>query len=139
MSQYEVTARGPRRSFKITAELTEGFAGRGRVTHHALTLHAIIEQWMKEQILAGNVFLSGHVTETTLHYVSVQDGIPVLTGGPTVNYEGEVSVRRLKEVPDEIIIEALNNLAAQIAEGLNQQYVIVSYRDETWSLERSPA
>lgn len=128
-----IEAAGERRTFRVTAGLTPGYA------HSPLTLplpaddavNAIMD-WQTDCRGDGLPHLNG----------VVRAGVVVYAGPnghgrePVVVFEGEVSVRDQPNLGDSEVVAALNGLAERLAYKLAQQRVYVAYRDESWVLVR---
>jgi hypothetical protein len=87
---------------------------------------------MEARAKEGLLTISGFFTEIRLHYTYSEGGEAQAKYEPGVRFWGEVSIRRLGEVSDSMIIEALDDLADSLGAALGQEHIIVSYRDRVW-------
>lgn len=131
---YVTVLQGERRTFTITLGLSEGY-GDNSVTHHPTTANKVASNWMEARSKEKLLTISGFFMEIELHYTYHKDGNARAKHEPGVRFWGEVSIRRLKEISDNQIVEALNDLADSLGAALGQEHVIVTYRDQTWIRE----
>lgn len=132
---YHTSAQGERRTFTITTALGEGYDPT-RI-HHPEVAYSATKEWLRQRRATGAIALSGFFTEATVLYVRENEQGQLVDGyEPALRFWGEVSLRRLADVPDEEIILVLNDLADTLGEALGQEDVTVSYRDLAWVRSR---
>ena len=117
MSDYEVVAnsRGPRREFRITVGLREGYDPEGRV-YDLSEASKIALRWMTDRAAAGKPFLSGMFTRGEVAYAwRNEDGgvgrdrepVAIFTGEAIPLYAGDLDTAALfleqliQNAPDE--------------------------------------
>ncbi len=135
---YTIVAgsRGPRRDFRITVGLREGWdpeAGRVfDVSEAVRTARA----WMKRRTEAGLPALSGMFTRAEVTYAWPRpDGSAGSDREPVAIFTGEAVHAYLGHLPDEVIEAMLNELAIELAIALGQERIYVAFCDRTWILD----
>lgn len=126
-----IIAAGPRRSFAVTVGTRPGYSPAA-VAKSGVEVWATILDWMVGRAKADMPFLTGVVTPGQVLY-AWKTG----TGHePVVTFAGEVSVLYSPNLGDSTVVLLLNELAGVLAEKLQQTRVYVSYKTESWILER---
>jgi hypothetical protein len=127
-------SEGPRREFRITVGLRQGYERQGRIYDIEEAVRAA-HRWMTERAARGAPFLSGMVTRGEVIYAwprhegeagSDREPVAILTGEAIPLYAGHLD--------DETVEVLLDELAAEIGRALGQEEVYVAYRDRTWIL-----
>lgn len=135
---YEIVAnsRGPRREFKITVGLREGYDPEGRV-YDVSEATKIALRWMTGRAAAGKPFLSGMVTRGEVAYAWRNENNSVgRDREPVAIFTGEAIPLYAGEVGDAEIEAMLNELAALLGAALRQERIYIAYRDQTWIVKR---
>lgn len=130
-------SRGPRRDFRITVGLREGWDPEGRVydiSEAVRTAHA----WMRRRVGAGLPALSGMFTRGEVAYAW-----PRPEGGvgsdrePVAIFTGEAVHAYLGHLADAAVEAMLNELAVELGVALGQERLYVAFCDKTWILDAS--
>lgn len=128
-------SRGPRRDFRITVGLREGWDEEGRVydvTEAVRTARA----WMRRRVGAGLPALSGMFTRAEVTYAWPRpDGTTGSGREPVAVFTGEAVHAYLGHLPDRDIEAMLNELAAELGTALGQERIYVAFGDQTWILD----
>jgi len=128
-------SRGPRREFRITVGLREGWDAEGRVfdvTEAVRTARA----WMTRRVELGLHALSGMFTRGEVTYAWPRpDGSTGSDREPVAIFSGEAVHAYLGHLPDADIEDMLNDLAKELGAALGQERLYVSFRDRTWILD----
>jgi len=128
-------SRGPRREFRITVGLREGWDAEGRVfdvTEAVRTARA----WMTRRVELGLPALSGMFTRGEVTYAWPRpDGSTGSDREPVAIFSGEAVHAYLGHLPDADIEDMLNDLAKELGAALGQERLYVSFRDRTWILD----
>jgi hypothetical protein len=126
---------GPRRDFRITVGLREGWDADGRVfdvTEAVRTAHA----WMKRCVEAGQPALSGMFTRAEVTYAWPRpDGTVGSDREPVALFTGEAVHAYLGHLPDETIEAMLNDLSIELGTALGQERIYVAFADRAWILD----
>ena len=128
-------SRGPRRDFRITVGLREGWDAEGRVydiSEAVRTAHA----WMRRRVGAGLPALSGMFTHAEVTYAWPRpDGSVGSDREPVAVFTGEAVHAYLGHLPDLAIEAMLNELAIELGAALGQERLYVAFCDQTWILD----
>jgi hypothetical protein len=131
-------SRGPRRDFRITVGLREGWDPEGRVFDVSEAVRTA-RRWMRARVEAGKPALSGMFTRAEVTYAWPKEG-----GGagsdrePVAIFTGEAVHAYLGHLPDDEIEAMLNDLAVELGTALGQERLYVAFCDRTWILSASP-
>lgn len=134
---YEVVAGslGPRRDFRITVGLREGWDPEGRVFDISEAVRTA-RTWMRRRVEAGQPALSGMFTRAEVTYAWPRpDGTVGSDREPVAIFTGEAVHAYLGHLPDEAIEAMLNELAAELGAALGQERIYVAFCDRTWILD----
>ena len=127
--------RGPRRDFRISVGLREGWDPEGRVFDVSEAVRTA-RLWMKRRVEAGQPALSGMFTRTEVTYAwSRADGRVGSDREPVAEFAGEAVHAYLGHLPDADIEAMLNELAAALGAALGQERIYVAFSDWTWILD----
>ena len=130
---------GPRREFRITLGLREGYAERGRIYDIEEAVRAA-HRWMADRCARGEPFLSGLFTKGEVVYAwPKHPGEAGSDREPVAVFTGEAIPLYVGHLDDATIEGLLNDLAAELGRVLGQEEVFVAYRDRTWILRRTDA
>ncbi len=127
-------SEGPRRDFRITVGLREGWDPEGRVYDVSEAVRTA-RRWMQRRVEAGLPALSGMFTRAEVTYAW-----PKSEGGvgsdrePVALFTGEAVHAYLGHLPDESIEAMLNELAVELGTALGQERLYVAFCDRTWIL-----
>jgi hypothetical protein len=128
-------SRGPRRDFRITVGLREGWDADGRVydiSEAVRTAHA----WMRRRVGAGLPALSGMFTrgEVTYAWPKPEGGVGS-DREPVAIFTGEAVHAYLGHLADAEVEAMLNELAVELGVALGQERLYVAFCDKTWILD----
>ncbi len=127
-------SEGPRRAFRITLGLRQGYGPEGRIYDLEEAVRAGT-RWMRRRADANEPFVTGMFTRGEVVYVNPGEG-----GGdrePVAIFAGEVLPGMPGgELGDDEIVALLDDLAAEIGGVLGQEHVHVAYNDRVWTLRR---
>lgn len=130
-------SRGPRRDFRITVGLREGWDEDGRVYDVSEAVRTA-RDWMRRRAGAGMPALSGMFTRAEVTYAWPRPDGSVGSGRePVAVFTGEAVHAYLGHLPDEAIEAMLNELAAELGQALGQERLYVAFCDRTWILDCS--
>jgi len=128
-------SRGPRRDFRISVGLREGWDAEGRVfdvSEAARTARA----WMKRRVEAGLPALSGMFARAEVAYAWPRpDGTVGSDREPVALFTGEAVHAYLGHLSDAEIEIMLNELAAELGAALGQERIYVAFGERTWILD----
>lgn len=128
-------SNGPRRDFRITVGLREGWDPEGRVydvSEAVRTAHG----WMRRRVAAGLPALSGMFTRGEVTYAWPRpDGSVGSDREPVAIFTGEAVHAYLGQLPDKEIEAMLNELAIELGTALGQERLYVSFCERTWILD----
>jgi hypothetical protein len=128
---------GPRRDFRITVGLREGWDAEGRVydiSEAVRTAHA----WMRRRVSAGLPALSGMFTRAEVTYAwPREDGTVGSDREPVAVFTGEAVHAYLGHLSDKDVEDMLNELAIELGAALGQERLYVSFCEQTWILDAS--
>ena len=128
-------SRGPRRDFRITVGLREGWDPEGRVFDLSEAVRTA-RAWMGRRVAAGQPALSGMFTRGEVTYAWPRsDGSAGSDREPVAIFTGEAVHAYLGHLPDEDIEKMLNELAIELGAALGQERLYVAFCDRTWILD----
>ncbi|MCW2284065.1 hypothetical protein M2323_001678 [Rhodoblastus acidophilus] len=129
-------SRGPRRDFRISVGLREGWDAEGRVFDVSEAVRTA-RAWMKRRVEAGQPALSGMFTRAEVTYAwPREDGTVGSDREPVALFTGEAVHAYLGALADEAVEAMLNELAMELGEALGQERIYVAFADRTWILDR---
>ena len=128
-------SRGPRRDFRISVGLREGWDAEGRVfdvSEAVRTAHA----WMRRRVEAGLPALSGMFARAEVTYAWPRpDGSVGSDREPVALFTGEAVHAYLGHLPNADIEAMLNDLASELGAALGQERIYVAFAERTWILD----
>jgi hypothetical protein len=128
-------SRGPRRDFRITVGLREGWDAEGRVFDVSEAVRTA-RAWMGRRVRANLPALSGMFTRAEVTYAWPRaDGSVGSDREPVAVFTGEAVHAYLGGLPDEDIEAMLNELAVELGAALGQERLYVAFCDRTWILD----
>ncbi|HEX3439931.1 MAG TPA: hypothetical protein VHT93_06260 [Pseudolabrys sp.] len=128
-------SRGPRRDFRITAGLREGWDEEGR-TYDVSEAVRTARAWMSRRVAAGLPALSGMFTRAEVTYAWPRpDGSAGSGREPVAVFTGEAVHAYLGHLPYQEIEAMLNELAVELGAALGQERLYVAFCDRTWILD----
>jgi hypothetical protein len=126
---------GPRRDFRITVGLREGWDPEGRVydiSEAVRTAHS----WMRRRVAAGLPALSGMFTRGEVTYAWPRpDGSVGSDREPVAIFTGEAVHAYLSQLSDQYVEAMLNELAKELGAALGQERLYVAFCARTWILD----
>jgi hypothetical protein len=126
---------GPRRDFRITVGLREGWEEDGRVFDLSEAVK-IARRWMSERVAAGKPALSGMFNRAEVTYAWPRpDGSVGSDREPVAIFTGEAVHAYLGHLADGEIEAMLNELAIELGAALGQERLYVAFCDRTWILD----
>ena len=136
MTRYEIVpqSEGPRRAFRITLGLREGYTREGRIYDIEEAVRAA-HRWMTDRSARGEPFLSGMFTKGEVVYAwPERESEAGSDREPVAIFTGEAIPLYAAELDDATVTDLLNELAAELGRVLGQDEVFVSFRDRSWIL-----
>ena len=136
-SDYAVVegSYGPRRDFRITVGLREGWSAEGRVFDVSEAVRTA-RAWMVRRGEAKRPALSGMFTRAEVTYAWPRpDGTVGSDREPVAVLTGEAVHAYLGHLPDAEIEAMLNDLAIELGVALGQERIYVAFCDRTWILD----
>ena len=128
-------SHGPRRDFRITVGLREGWDQEGRVFDVSEAVRTA-KAWMSRRVGAGLPALSGMFTRAEVTYAWPRpDGTVGSDREPVAIFNGEAVHAYLGQVPDEAVEAMLNELAVELGVALGQERMYIAFADRTWILD----
>jgi len=128
-------SQGPRRDFRVSVGLREGWDPEGRVFDVSEAVRTA-RAWMKRRIEAGQPALSGMFTRAEVTYAWPRDdGTVGSDREPVALFTGEAVHAYLGHLPDAAIEAMLNELARELGAALGQERIYVAFADRTWILD----
>ncbi len=125
---------GPRRDFRITVGLREGWEAEGRVYDVSEAVRCA-RAWMRRRVEGKLPALSGMFTRGEVTYAWPKpDGTVGSDREPVAIFSGEAVHAYLGQLPDAEIEAMLNELAGELGAALGQERIYVSFRDRNWIL-----
>ncbi|HEY8161762.1 MAG: hypothetical protein ACR650_16440 [Methylocystis sp.] len=129
---------GPRRDFRITVGLREGWDPEGRVWDVSEAVRTA-RGWMRRRVVAGKPALSGMFARAEVTYAwPKDDGTVGSDREPVAIFTGEAVHAYLGQLPDEEIEAMLNELAIELGQALGQERIYVAFCERTWILSCEP-
>jgi hypothetical protein len=126
---------GPRRDFRISVGLREGWDTEGRVFDVSEAVRTA-RAWMKRRVEAGLPALSGMFTRAEVTYAWPRpDGSVGSDREPVALFTGEAVHAYLGHLPDAAIEQMLNELSVELGAALGQERIYVAFADKTWILD----
>ena len=126
---------GPRRDFRISVGLREGWDAEGRVFDVSEAVRTA-RAWMRRRVEAGEPALSGMFTRAEVTYAwPREDGTVGSDREPVALFTGEAVHAYLGHLPDVAIEAMLNELAAELGAALGQERIYVAFAERTWILD----
>jgi len=126
---------GPRRDFRITIGLREGWDEEGRVFDVSEAVRTA-RGWMKRRLEKELPALSGMFTRAEVTYAwPREDGTVGSDREPVALFTGEAVHAYLGHLADAEIEAMLNELAIELGAALGQERIYVAFRDRTWILD----
>jgi hypothetical protein len=126
---------GPRRDFRITVGLREGWDEEGRVYDISEAVRTA-RAWMGRRVGANLPALSGMFTRAEVTYAWPRpDGSAGSDREPVAVFTGEAVHAYLGRLPDAEIEAMLNELAVELGAALGQERIYVSFCNRTWILD----
>jgi hypothetical protein len=127
-------SQGPRRDFRITVGLREGWDEQGRVFDVSEAVRTA-RGWMKRRVEAGLPALSGMFSRGEVTYAWPRPGGAVGSDQePVAIFIGEAVHAYLGHLPDAEIETMLNELAMELGAALGQERLYIAFCDRTWIL-----
>ncbi len=128
---------GPRRDFRITVGLREGWDEEGRVFDVSEAVRTA-RAWMRKRAEANLPALSGMFTRAEVTYAWRRaDGSAASDREPVAIFTGEAVHAYLGHLPDEAIEAMLTELAIELGSALGQERLYLAFCDRTWILDCS--
>ena len=128
-------SQGPRRDFRISVGLREGWDTEGRVFDVSEAVRTA-RAWMNRRVEAGQPALSGMFTRAEVTYAWPRDDGSVGSDRePVALFTGEAVHAYLGQLPDATIEAMLNELAVELGAALGQERIYVAFADRTWILD----
>jgi hypothetical protein len=128
-------ALGPRRDFRITVGLREGWDAEGRVFDVSEAVRTA-RAWMKRRVEAGLPALSGMFSRAEVTYALPRpDGTVGSDREPVALFAGEAVHAYLGHLPDEAIEAMLNELSIELGAAFGQERIYVAFADRAWILD----
>ena len=128
-------SRGPRRDFRITVGLREGWDEEGR-TYDVSEAVRTARAWMSRRGGAHMPALSGMFTRAEVTYAWPRpDGSAGSDREPVAVFTGEAVHAYLGHLSDQEIETMLNELAVELGAALGQERLYVAFCDRTWILD----
>jgi hypothetical protein len=128
-------SRGPRRDFRITVGLREGWEPEGRVYDVSEAVRTA-RAWMRRRVGAGLPALSGMFTRAEVTYAWPRpDGSAGSDREPVAIFTGEAVHAYLGHLDDAEIEAMLNDLAVELGVALGQERLYIAFCDRTWILD----
>jgi hypothetical protein len=128
-------SQGPRRDFRITVGLREGWDEEGRVYDVSEAVRTA-RAWLTRRVTAGLPALSGMFARAEVTYAWPRpDGSVGSDREPVALFTGEAVHAYLGDLPDTAIEDLLNELAIELGRALGQERLYVTFCDRTWILD----
>lgn len=128
-------SQGPRRDFRISIGLREGWDAEGLVFGVSEAVRTA-RCWMKRRVEAGQPALSGMFTRAEVTYAWPRaDGTVGSDREPVALFTGEAVHAYLGQLADDVIAEMLNELPVELGAALGQEHIYVAFADRTWILD----
>ena len=128
-------SQGPRRDFRISVGLREGWDPEGRVFDVSEAVRTA-RAWMKRRVEAGQPALSGMFTRAEVTYAWPRaDGTVGSDREPVALFTGEAVHAYLGHLDDAAVEAMLNELAVELGAALGQERIYLAFADKTWILD----
>ena len=128
-------SQGPRRDFRISVGLREGWDAEGRVFDVSEAVRTA-RAWMKRRVESGQPALSGMFTRAEVTYAWPRDdGTVGSDREPVALFTGEAVHAYLGHLSDAAIEAMLNELATELGAALGQERIYVAFAERTWILD----
>jgi hypothetical protein len=128
-------SQGPRRDFRISVGLREGWDAEGRVLDVSEAVRTA-RAWMKRRVEPGQPALSGMFTRAEVTYAWPRDdGTVGSDREPLALFTGEAVHVYLGHLSDAAIEAMLNELATELGAALGQERISVAFADRKWILD----
>jgi hypothetical protein len=128
-------SHGPRRDFRITVGLREGWDVEGRVYDISEAVRTA-RAWMLRRVEARLPALSGMFTRAEVTYAWPRPDDSVGSDRePVAVFTGEAVHAYLGGLPDKDIEAMLNELAVELGAALGQERLYVAFCNRTWILD----
>jgi hypothetical protein len=128
-------SQGPRRDFRITVGLREGWDPEGRVFDISEAVKTA-RRWMQRRVGAGEPAVSGMFTRAEVTYAWPRpDGTAGSDQEPVALFTGEAVHAYLGHLSDAAIEALLNELAGHLGAALGQERIYVAFANRTWILD----
>ena len=128
-------SHGPRRDFRISVGLREGWDAEGRVFDISEAVRTA-RAWMRRRVEAGQPALSGMFTRAEVTYAwRRDDGSTGSDREPVALFTGEAVHAYLGHLPNADIEALLNDLAGELGAALGQERIYVAFAERTWILD----
>ena len=126
---------GPRRDFRITVGLREGWDEEGRVYDVSEAVRTA-RAWMRRRVAAGQPALSGMFGRAEVTYAWMRpDGSVGSDREPVATFTGEAVHAYLGHLADAEVEAMLNELAIELGVALGQERIYVAFCDRGWILD----
>lgn len=126
---------GPRRDFRITVGLREGWDDEGRVYDVSEAVRTA-RAWMKRRVEVDLPALSGIFARGEVTYAWRRpDGSVGSDREPVAIFTGEAVHAYLGHLSDRDVEDMLNELATELGAALGQERLYISFRSRTWILD----
>ncbi len=128
-------SRGPRRDFRISVGLREGWDAEGRVFDVSEAVRTA-RAWMKRRVEAGQPALSGMFARAEVTYAWPRmNGTVGSDREPVAPFTGEAVHAYLGHLSDAEIEVMLNELAIELGVALGQERIYIAFANQTWILD----
>jgi hypothetical protein len=127
-------SEGPRRDFRISVGLREGWDAEGRVFHVSEAVRTA-RAWMKRRIESGQPALPACLLAEVTYAWPRDDGTVGSDREPVALFTGEAVHGHLGHLSDAAIEAMLNELATELGAPLGQERIYVAFADRTWILD----
>ena len=128
-------SQGPRRDFRISLGLREGWDAEGRVFDVSEAVRAA-RAWMKRRVNSGQPAFSGMFTRAEVTYAWPRDdGTVGSDREPVALFTGEAVHAYLGHLSDAAIEAMLNELATELGAALGQERIYVAFAERAWILD----
>lgn len=125
---------GPRRDFRITVGLREGWDAEGRVYDVSEAVRTA-RSWMRRRVAQGKPALSGMFSRAEVTYAwPRENGAVGSDREPVAIFAGEAVHAYLGHLADGDVEAMLDELAAELGRALGQERIYVAFCGRTWIL-----
>jgi hypothetical protein len=123
-------ARSERREFRVTVGLRGGYSEEGVIFDVAQATR-VVERWLVDRQARNLPVVTGMMTRGEIIYARDAKAMRE----PVAIFSGEIQPA-LPTPTDDEIEAALDELAAALAEALQQEEISVAYKDQIWLVQR---